>query len=130
MFIQNLNSEQQSALLSLAKDVMEADGVKWDEQESVLGLLTAQSNPDAEPTNLTNTRLEDLFSDQTSKNSLLLELLGIAHANGDYHPGEQEAIRNLALKLNIPDELVEDMESWVKRQTILMKEAQHFLEEA
>jgi len=59
----------------------------------------------------------------------LLELLGLAHADSEYHVTEKDFISTVAIALNISDPLLADMESWVRRQFALVHEAEELIGE-
>ncbi|EKZ8664216.1 TerB family tellurite resistance protein [Vibrio alginolyticus] len=72
--------------------------------------------------------LGSLFELQHQKVALMLELIGVAYADETYQDSEKAVIGHLAEVLNISPSLLTDMESWVKRQMILVKEANLFME--
>jgi uncharacterized tellurite resistance protein B-like protein len=54
----------------------------------------------------------------------LLELIAVAHADGDYHNHENVLIRKYAKALNISAEKLSMLELWVSKQLSLSIEAQ------
>ena len=72
--------------------------------------------------------LAEVFTSQQSKAALLLELIGLAHADADYHSTEQSFVAQVANKLGIAKEMLEDMEAWVVRQLALVREAEQYME--
>ena len=96
MFVHNLNSDQQSALLYLARVVAEADGNSDELQTGMVEILKAQSNADVEMKEIQISELATLFSTEREKCSLLLELLGIVLANNEYHHNERSLIAEYA----------------------------------
>ena len=128
MFVSNLNKEQQGQLLSLADMMMKADGKIVEEELIIIDTIKAQCSPDVLPTKVSIPDLAATFSTQPAKVSLLLELLGVAYADDDYHITEQKLIQEIASSLNISSQLLADMESWVQRQFLLIKEAKTFME--
>ena len=129
MFVSNLNNEQQSYLLSLGEMLIKADNQETEKELEKLNILREQliNVPKKEDVQLN--KLSLVFTCQKSKVSLLLELLGIAHADEEYHETEQDLIAKIAKYLNISTPLLFDMNNWVKRELILANEAQIFMEE-
>ena len=127
MFVQNLNSQQQSVLLFLAKEVASADGSLDELQFGMLEILKAQSNPDVEELSVKQEELASLFLTEREKCSVILELLGIAHANEEYHLNERDLIASYAKALNLSAEKLESLEQWVEKQFALSKEIEVLL---
>lgn len=130
MFISKLNLEQQSVLLALAERIAAADGVSHEEEALLMAALKAQSQDGAAPATVELSELAGVFDSQSAKSALMLELLGIAFADADYHESEKALVNEVASALNIDSELLSDMESWVSRQVLLTQEAYAFMEEA
>ena len=127
MFVHNLNSAQQSALLYLAKVVAEADGNSDELQTNMVEILKAQSNADVEMKETQISELPALFNTEPEKCSLLLELLGIVLANNEYHHNEKSLIAEYADVLGIANVKLFALENWVQRQLALSQEAEALL---
>ncbi len=129
MFIQHLNSEQQTALFSFAKKIIAIDGYIDEKEELMLGTIRSQCeanlNFDRE---LGLEKLGNMFEHRHQKVAFMLELIGVAYADETYHESEKAIIGHVAEVLGISSSLLTDMESWVKRQMILVKEANLFME--
>ncbi|EGR7942991.1 TPA: DNA repair protein [Vibrio vulnificus] len=127
MFIQNLDPKQQSALLYLAKEVIGADDDLHECEEQVLSLLMSQVDTSVTPEAISLDNLCALFDTNCSKASLLLELIGVAHADGDYHHNENALIKKYAQALDVTDEKLLKLEKWVSKQLSLSLDAQELL---
>lgn len=127
MFVYNLNSAQQSALLYLARVVAEADGNSDELQTGMVEILKAQSNADVEMKETQISELSTLFSTEREKCSLLLELLGIVLANNEYHHNERSLIAEYADVLGVSNTKLFELENWVQRQLALSQEAEALL---
>lgn len=127
MFVHNLNSDQQSALLYLARVVAEADGNSDELQTGMVEILKAQSNADVEMKEIQISELATLFSTEREKCSLLLELLGIVLANNEYHQNERSLIAEYADVLGVSNTKLFELENWVQRQLALSQEAEALL---
>lgn len=126
MFIEKLNDRQQGILLNLGKKLIAADGNIHDKETELLNVLRAQMSPSVQETASSN--LASDFQTQVSKAALLLEILGLAHADEDYHLDEKSFVSGLAKEVGLDSDTLADMESWVLRQFALVREAQQFLE--
>lgn len=126
MFIEKLNDRQQGILLNLGKKLIAADGNIHDKETELLNVLRAQMSPSVQETVSSN--LASDFQTQESKAALLLEILGLAHADEEYHQDEKSFASGLAKEVGLDSDTLADMESWVLRQFALVREAQQFLE--
>jgi len=128
MFINNLTPDQQGYLLSLCHAIAAADGNIVEAEQQILADLKSQSHPNSPLPDDPFSKLEDHFDDHKSKVSLLLELLGIAYVDSHYDESEAGIITRVADKLKVNKALLSDLENWVTRQMLLVKEAHVFME--
>lgn len=126
VFIEKLNDRQQGILLDLGKKLIAADGNIHDKEAELLNVFRAQMSPSVQETASSN--LAGDFQTQESKAALLLEILGLAHADEEYHLDEKSFVSGLAKEVGLDSDTLADMESWVLRQFALVREAQQFLE--
>lgn len=129
MFVHHLNREQQAALLYLAREVAKADGFLHELQLGLVEVLKKQSEAGVEETEISIEALPKLFDTEKAKCSLLLELIGVAHANHEYHVNEKDLIGRYAEALGVDVDKLFELESWVERQLALYAEAGRLLEE-
>lgn len=127
MFVQNLTAEQQSALLYLAHEIARADGSSDELQLGMVEILTKQSEEGVTEKAVEASELATLFTTERAKCSLLLELLGVAHANEEYHLSERDMITGYAKNLGVSNEKLNALESWVEKQFALSKEIEVLL---
>lgn len=83
----------------------------------------------AEETSLPEGDLETLaaaFDTTQSRSVVLLEIIGVGHADADFSPEENDFVRRLATAFGIPEAKVGAMESWVTRQMALAQEVEQF----
>lgn len=119
MFISNLNNDQQGKLHTLTQMLVHTENA-------------AKQQPYVSDTGLNTTvllELEDSFTTQEAKVSLLLELMSAAYQHQTDHVDNYGIIQAIAWKLNIPSQLLQDMEYWVELQSILTKEAKMLMSE-
>ncbi len=129
MFISILTKKQQGVFLGLAKQLISADSKITKDEELLLSTIQAQMESGTTPINVDLNHLGSIFDTKASKASMLLELLGLAHADEEYHLSEKEIINQIAKACGISDTELVDMESWVIRQFALVSEAKQFMEE-
>lgn len=127
MFIHNLNFEQQSVLLFLAHEVAKADGSLDELQLGMMSILKAQSQQGVEEKPISDDKLHQLFDTERAKCSLLFELLGVAHANAEYHLAEKDLISQYAKQLGVSQEKLQALEIWVEAQMALSAQAETLL---
>ena len=128
MFVQYLSERQQSALLHYAFEVMRADSAVEAEERVHLDTLRTQAQPGVEAEDIPISELASLFEDRLSRIALLLELVGMGYADDEFSVRESKLIRDIAAALNIGPQDVANIESWVKRQMLLVEEAHELME--
>ncbi|MTI12207.1 hypothetical protein E1189_04000 [Sansalvadorimonas verongulae] len=114
MFIQNLNAKQQFLLVEMAETIITSDGKISENEQVVLNTILAQVSEEAKV--LTDVRISDvgrIFDTQTAKSSLLLELLGIALADDEFHDNEEEYLLDVARKISVSAEHLTELKDWV-----------------
>ncbi|WKD24219.1 TerB family tellurite resistance protein [Pseudoalteromonas sp. KG3] len=130
MFIQNLNKAQQEILLKLANDLMISDGVIDQSEEELISFIKSQCTEDVSELEIFNlSEIKDVFDSKKAKVSMLLELIGLAHADGDYGQEEKVFINEIASVLNINEANLNELENWVRRQLDLVNDSVMFMEE-
>ncbi len=127
MFVQNLNAKQQAALLYMAKAVAHADGNMDELQLGMMEILAKQAEAGVKEMVVPLDELPILFDTERSRCSLLLELLGIAHVNNEYHVHEKDLIGQYANILQISPEKLIALEAWVEKQIALSQEIETIL---
>jgi uncharacterized membrane protein YebE (DUF533 family) len=130
MFVSNLNQIQQETLFALSKKLIAADGKIEERELALLNIIKSQCIAGISEANDSGAEcLKSVYDTNASKVSLLLELIGLANADDEYGDEEKAFIKEISDALSIPQVLLDDLESWVKRQLILIKEAQIFMED-
>ena len=127
MFVHYLSERQQAALLHYSYEVMRIDNVA-DPSESVhLEVLRAQAREGVEAEDVPTSELADLFEDRMSGVVLLLELVGMGYVDESFSAAESTLVLAVASVLGLADDLP-SIESWVKRQMLLVNEAREIME--
>ena len=128
MFLHYLSARQQSALLHYAREVMRADGTIDDNERAHMDALTVQTDPGVEAENVPLGDIAGLFCSRRSGVTLLLELIGMGCADESFDAEEAAIVGQLASALGFSDEDVLDFKSWVRRQMMLVVEAEQMME--
>ena len=129
MFVQYLSERQQGVLLHYAHEMMRADSMVDARELSRLDVLRAQSRPGVEEEDMPIEKLSELFDDRLSRIVLLLELTGMGYVDEKFGPRESELVSKLADALGFNEEgVMDDINSWVQRQLLLVKEAHLIME--
>ncbi len=131
MFVHTLTDSQQNALLSLAKQFVHADAHLAEAEENVLELLAAEAGRDPAE-EIADGELDALlasFDTRQSRAVVLLELIGVGHADDRFCPAESALLGTIAGKLGVSTDDLGAMESWVQRQLSLAREVGRFWED-
>lgn len=127
MFLHNLNLDQQGVLLDLAHQTAQADGEISHLETQMINVLRQQCNPNVTVKSTSRADLASIFDTPIAKYSLLLELLGIAHANNEYHLSEKDIIFKVSQALGVTNDKLQALEAWVEKQFLLTHEVQELL---
>lgn len=128
MFLHILNDRQQQAFLAVAQRFIEADTHLAEAEQNLLELMYAETGLpfDTELPKGDFATLLEPFDSKQARAVVVLELIGIGHADEDFHADENTFVRQVAATLDISDEDVEAMESWINRQLALTQEVERF----
>ena len=127
MFVQYLNERQQGVLLHYADRVMRVDGM-IDAKEMVhIDMLREQAVPGTKAEDLPVAELPQVFEDRSSRIAFLLELVGMGYANEAFDPRQSELVGAVAAAFSLDSDM-DDVESWVRRQLLLTREARELME--
>lgn len=126
MFVQILNERQQGVLLHYADRIMRVDGVT-DAKEMVHMDTLRDQAPGVKAEDLAVEHLPGVFEDRSSRIAFLLELVGMGYVNEAFDPRESELVGRVAAAFSLESDL-DDVESWVRRQLLLTREAHELME--
>ena len=90
--------------------------------------LTAQTAPGVEAEKVPLEDIAGLYCDRRSGVALMLELIGMGCADESFDAEEAVIVGQLASALGFSDEDVLDFKSWVRRQMMLVAEAEQLME--
>lgn len=130
MFIETMTPFAQSVTLSLGAQVVAADGKITSEEVALLEKLKRHCDEEVETTPIKISELPSIAEKLTrrEKVGMLMELTALAFADHDFHESESTALEDISIALGI-DEEFEDVVGWVKRQLMLIKEAEILMED-
>ena len=123
MFVDYLNKRQQGVLLHYAREVMLADGIVADEERRYMEVLRRQVRPDVTAEDISLESLAELFDRRKSRVSMFLELTGMGYANEEFDPFQSALLQSVASALSLSNNDVMAINSWVRRQLRLVKQA-------
>src|SRR5438067_2175410 len=112
MFLHLLNDTQQKSFLVLAKQFIEVDRKFADEEQNLLELMYAEMGRG--------------FDTRQARASVLLELIGVGHADQEFSPEESALLGKIAGAFGVSQEEVAAMDDWVQRQIALAREVDKF----
>lgn len=126
MFVQYLNERQQGTLLHYADRIMRVDGV-IDAKEMVHIETLRDQAPGVKAEDLAVEDLPRVFEDRSSRIAFLLELVAMGYVNETFDPSESELVGRVAAAFSLGSDM-DDVESWVRRQLLLTREARELME--
>lgn len=128
MFLHILTDTQQRAFLVLAREFIEADQYLAAEEQNLLELMWAETGQPFGPELAEGDRATLLaaFDTRQAQAAVLLELIGVGHADSEFHAQESQFIHDAAAKFGVPAERVRAMENWVERQLALARDVEQF----
>ena len=127
MFVQYLNERQQGVLLHYADRVMRVDGAIDAEEMVHIDVLREQAAPGTKAEDLSLEELPQVFEDRSSRVAFLLELVGMGYVNDAFDPRESELVGCVAAAFSLESDM-DEVESWVRRQLLLTREARELME--
>lgn len=131
MFLHILTDTQQKAFLAIARQFIEADGRLSGEEQNLLELMYAESGQsfDEDLPEATVESLLPVFDSRQAQAAVLLELIGVGHADNEFHAAESAQVRKIAASFGVSDASVAEMEDWVNRQLQLAQDVEKFWKE-
>jgi len=117
MFLNQLSLPQKLAFLQLAHQIVLVDDGKIDELEgNMLSLMAKEAEISLDEIQGKEFSFEGLagaFNDISSKNICLLELIGIAYSNREFHENQKDFAEKLAKIFGFEESHLSDLHNWV-----------------
>lgn len=122
---------QQEALLFLAKEFIAADDTISAKEQDVIERMAREAGLQIPPMRyvLSHSAAIEALTTRKAQTVAMIELIGVAYADGEYVEEEKHYIQNLAEELGIPGVTVSEIEDWILRYIELNKEAEGFWSE-
>lgn len=116
MFLILLNEEQKKVFLKLAHHLALCDENLHEKEREYLSFYQyeMQINHEEVTNDLPIQKLDEIFTDELSKNILLTELIILANSDGIYSEKEKDFIKQISNVLHINDAELEILETWSK----------------
>jgi hypothetical protein len=130
MFLDNLTVSEKIAFYVLAKRFVKADTTVVTAEASVLSHFRREIGlpEDTYSAKMTLGQCLSAFRSRKSKVSVLLELIGIGHIDGQYSAPESRFIRMVAKAFGISLLEITALENWTLRLISLTREANTLME--
>lgn len=124
MFLHLLTPQQQISLIKTAEQLIASDNVIAKEEESILQILKDQISADIKSSEKFElSSIKTLFDTKKQKIAFLMELVGIALIDEEFHSSERSLITEIASLLSVSDSDLKQVEEWVLQQMALQKSA-------
>jgi len=115
MFLAMLNDEQQRAFSALAYRMVAADGsISAEERQAVRRLRSELRVSESGADDRDETELARAFDTRRARYAALLELLGLAHSDREFHLDERSMITAVAHEMEVPADELERLDRWVR----------------
>jgi tellurite resistance protein len=128
MFLNRLTSKQQKVFLSLATDMIAADNKLDVQEEAYLNSICNEmqlSRHSAERIELN--KLHTVYTDDISKNILLIELTAVSYCDGNCAESERIILNEVAKALGISDGQVDTCSSLVSEFLAFQQKLNKFI---
>jgi len=130
MFLSQLTAEEKLAFDAIAHRLVMSDGTLAEQELAIVSQLHAEMGLAESPPSdgLPVEALTAHFASPRSRRIALLELLGIAHADGDFHSEESALLREVAQRFGVDEPEFKLLESWTLRMLSMVTEAQRLVD--
>ena len=115
MFLNQLETEEKKAFISLVVNAANANGIVEDEENQMIEDYCKEMG--FPPTDWKAAKPMDEIlnvfsvSSEQNKKIALLELIGLMYADGDYDGNERRFVKDFARNINISEEIEENIEN-------------------
>lgn len=124
MYLNYLEKDEQNAFLKLAHIIANADERICENEKAIIGSYCNEMNindisfaTDSE----TIEEISKVFKSTHSKKIVMLELMSIVNANGEFKDSEKEIINRLMESFELESSFFEKVESWSKSLMTLIE---------
>ena len=115
MFLAMLNDDQQRAFSTLAFRMVAADGsISAEERRAIRRLRAELRVEEAGTDDRDESALATVFDTRRAKYAALLELLGLAHSDREFHLDEQSMVTAVAHEMDVSADELARLDRWVQ----------------
>lgn len=117
MYLNYLKENEKTAFLKLAHVVANSDNEICENEKTIIGSYCNEMGINDISFNLKDVSISNLaneFLSVSSKKIIILELMSVINANGEFKDNEKEIINKLLEKFNLEDKFLENVELWSK----------------
>lgn len=129
MWLSSLTTEQRTALLGLAHNVVVSDGLLDPNEELMLNEFRREMElgPDQESEYLELDGIEEIFDSPRSRTIALLNLLHLSYVDGAFEIEEECLLKEVSRSFGVDDAEFMRLDNWVRRLVALEREARSFM---
>ena len=129
MWLSSLTAKQRTALIGLAHDVVESDGLLDPSEELMMSEFKREmSLTSSEPTGHMDLEgIENIFHTKREQVIVLLNLLRLSYADGEFNVDEESLVKEIALAFEVEDEEFRRLDDWVRRLIEIELEARSMM---
>lgn len=129
MWLSSLSTEQRTALLGLAHNVVVSDGLLDPNEELMIDEFKREMElrPDQEPEYLELAGIDTIFDNPRSRAVALLNLLRLSYVDGAFEVEEECLLKEVSRAFGVDDDAFLRMDNWVRRLVALEQEAKGFM---
>lgn len=129
MWLSSLTAKQRTALIGLAHDVVESDGLLDPSEELMMSEFKREmSLTSSEPTGHMDLEgIENIFHTKREQVIVLLNLLRLSYADGEFNVDEESLVKEIALAFEMEDEEFRRLDDWVRRLIEIELEARSMM---
>ncbi len=130
MFLQQLTHKEKLAFDALARHLAASDGTLAPQELALLEQLRFELalGEDVAPDARSVTTLAADFTTPRGRRIALLELLGLAHVDREFHPTESDFLRQIARAWDVSETELLVLDGWTLRMLAVVREAETLLE--
>jgi uncharacterized tellurite resistance protein B-like protein len=129
MFLPLFTHHQQKMLLTLARQLVLADGKVDNKEKQVIESLVREMGHTEFFETYEDAQIPQLFPEPKDRLRVLLELILLGHGDGQYGPDEQQFVQKIQDILEIPEPKRQQLEAWCDRMMQIQQDLAGILNE-
>jgi len=132
MYLNYLEENEKVAFLKIAHIVALSDGQFCENEKVIIGSYYNEMGMKDIELNVHNESLDVLskeFNTKQSQKIIILELMSIIDANGEFKKSEKEIINQLTKSFAIDDDFIDDVRLWSKSLMHIIGQGAHLIQD-